>query len=1059
MSGDQPISSMPVADATESSTEFFARLEPGTKLAGCYLLKKKVPGTVQPLWIVEDEVLGKEIALHFLPSGLLARSEIADRVRQEVKRARQFINPRVLRVHDLVEEEDWAAVAMDSFAGQPLSAVVAENTHGFFEAAEVWPLARELCETLDEAHRLGFVHGGVSPENVLVGEGKAKVMNFGISACLRAAGNEAAAPFASAQQLSGAASTPADDVFGTGALLHALLAGAAPFEGEDRTNAPSVSEHRRKLNHRGGEVPENWESTIASCLAQDPAKRPASCGAIAKQLESTVAAMPAPAVMSATPTPVVEPAPTPVSVPAPAMEVVPPAVEPTSSAPVEAAPAMVVESTPVPATAPETPAAVAPDAAPAAKIDEPVAKAEEPAKAEAFATPPPVEETKPVAKEEASAPKEEARPEDKPNVEPKAEAKAEKSSTTQTSPTGQTSSARVNEDALADQVRREEARRFRQDDDEEFYDRSHGSGPSVLTWFIVVGILGLFGYLVYPYLFPKTPSSSSSAVTNVDLVTPEPVKPSTPEPTPIAKKEPSTPVAMPSTPAPAPEATPKPMAQDETAKPATPAPSAIAPAIEPKQIEVAIAELKQTREKTAKELPATKKAADDLGKQEQKFAEDLKKAEAAAAEAEKAAAERKKALEDLRKTATAATEQLNAKKAEVAKSEEQIVKLDLDLKEKERALIDAKATAEAAKRREVEAMRLPTTPQPTVTLMATPTPAPVAMATPSPRAPSTPVSDDPRQAFEAKMKELSKALSATPAPAAKAATPAPGATPAPSSTLPTPAPAPGAATAPAPSTAPAMELAKATTPEPVKAGKIEGNALVNSLGMKLIPLTGSEVMMCIWPTRVRDFEVFARKMGLKSVLWRDPGFKQSGDHPVVNVTWEEATAFCKWLTTKERAEGVISATQSYRLPTDIEWSQGVGLGKESGATPEMRDMGVADVYPWGKAWPPPTGSGNYTGEETGSDVAIKGYNDGFPWTSPVGSFPANKQGFYDMGGNVWQWCMDSWSADSKAKVLRGASWYNGALKLSLLSSCRVHASPDSCTDNYGFRVVLAGSAK
>ena len=124
-------------------------------------------------------------------------------------------------------------------------------------------------------------------------------------------------------------------------------------------------------------------------------------------------------------------------------------------------------------------------------------------------------------------------------------------------------------------------------------------------------------------------------------------------------------------------------------------------------------------------------------------------------------------------------------------------------------------------------------------------------------------------------------------------------------------------------------------------------------------------------------------------------------------------------------------------------------------------MGVADVFPWGTQWPPPPNVGNYTGEETGSDVAIKGYDDNFAWTSPVGSFAANKFGLFDMGGNVWQWCLDDWNAEGKAKVLRGASWYNGALKLSLLSSCRVHAKPDSSTDNYGFRIVKApeGSEK
>ncbi len=229
--------------------------------------------------------------------------------------------------------------------------------------------------------------------------------------------------------------------------------------------------------------------------------------------------------------------------------------------------------------------------------------------------------------------------------------------------------------------------------------------------------------------------------------------------------------------------------------------------------------------------------------------------------------------------------------------------------------------------------------------------------------------------------------------------------------------------------------------------------LENGLGMKFAPV--GDVLFCIWPTRVQDFNAFAKATGHKSPAWRDPGFKQEADHPVVNVNWNDAMAFCKWLTEKEQKEGLLAPNQSYRLPTDLEWSGAVGLPAEPGRNPEARDMDVADVYPWGTDWPPPKGAGNYTGEETNSDVAIKNYDDGFPWTSPVGSFKPNKFGLYDMGGNVWQWCEDWWNDERKARVLRGASWYNGALRLSLLSSCRVHNAPDGTTDNYGFRVVIA----
>jgi formylglycine-generating enzyme required for sulfatase activity len=223
--------------------------------------------------------------------------------------------------------------------------------------------------------------------------------------------------------------------------------------------------------------------------------------------------------------------------------------------------------------------------------------------------------------------------------------------------------------------------------------------------------------------------------------------------------------------------------------------------------------------------------------------------------------------------------------------------------------------------------------------------------------------------------------------------------------------------------------------------------------LKFAPV--GEVLFSIFLVRVQDFDLFAKETNFKPTAWRNPGFKQAANHPVVNVSWNDAVAFCKWLTDRDHKKEILPKGEAYRLPMDLEWSRAVGLPEENGKTPEARDMGVPDVFPWGTAWPPPANVGNYTGEETSSDVAIRGYDDTFAFTSPVGSFPANKFGLYDMGGNVWQWCLDDWNADGKAKVLRGASWYNGAIKLSLLSSCRIHAKPESSTDNYGFRIVRA----
>ena len=181
----------------------------------------------------------------------------------------------------------------------------------------------------------------------------------------------------------------------------------------------------------------------------------------------------------------------------------------------------------------------------------------------------------------------------------------------------------------------------------------------------------------------------------------------------------------------------------------------------------------------------------------------------------------------------------------------------------------------------------------------------------------------------------------------------------------------------------------------------------------------------------------------------------------MDVNWNDAKAFCKWLTEQERADGIISKSQSYRLPTDAEWSMAVGLTGEAGSTPKEKNGIIKDVYPWGTSWPTPSGAGNYADKaykiKHSTSKVIEGYDDGYVETSPVGSFAANQLGLYDMGGNVWQWCEDWFDSDHKSRVLRGASWCDSQ-SVGLLSSYRFKLAPDYRLVNFGFRVVLDGAS-
>jgi formylglycine-generating enzyme required for sulfatase activity len=183
--------------------------------------------------------------------------------------------------------------------------------------------------------------------------------------------------------------------------------------------------------------------------------------------------------------------------------------------------------------------------------------------------------------------------------------------------------------------------------------------------------------------------------------------------------------------------------------------------------------------------------------------------------------------------------------------------------------------------------------------------------------------------------------------------------------------------------------------------------------------------------------------------WQNTGFKQTDEHPVVNVSWNDAVAFCKWLSRKE--------DKTYRLPTEAEWECACRAGTttrySSGDDPEtLAEVGnVADA----------TAKAKFPDWKD----AIKA-SDGYVFTSPVGSFKPSAFGLYDMHANAWQWCADRYSAEyygmspandptgpgsEDVRVLRGGSWFSGPC--SARSAVRSGDAPDLRDNLTGFRVA------
>ncbi len=281
-----------------------------------------------------------------------------------------------------------------------------------------------------------------------------------------------------------------------------------------------------------------------------------------------------------------------------------------------------------------------------------------------------------------------------------------------------------------------------------------------------------------------------------------------------------------------------------------------------------------------------------------------------------------------------------------------------------------------------------------------------------------------------------------------------------------------------------VKAAPSAPPAPGRAAFDPAEPTTNGLGMLFVPVPGTKAQFAAYQTRVKDFRVFIRDTGYvhmretadpasrmwsldrdgskqRGNSWEDPGFKQTEDDPVVGVSWQDASAFCDWLTLRERAAGRLPADWEYRLPTDAEWSIAAGLTAEDPAkSPQEKDRKITDQYPWGAQWPPPAGAGNFAGAEAddahwpATFSTIPGYTDGFARTAPAGSFKPARNGLYDLGGNVCEWCQDEYQPGDGYRVLRGASWSNFG-QVALLLSRRYCDQPGYRSDSVGFRCVAA----
>jgi beta-lactam-binding protein with PASTA domain len=255
----------------------------GTVIDGRYRVAARLgSGGMADVYLVQDTLLGRQVALKLLHHRFAEDQEFVERFRREASSAAGLSHPNVVAVFDRGEWDGTYYIAMEYLPGRSLKAVVRE--HGPLSPPDAIDIVVQILLAVRFAHRRGIIHRDIKPHNVILDEeGRAKVTDFGIA---RAGASDmtltgsimGTAQYLSPEQAQGHAVKETSDLYAVGVVLYELLTGSVPFEGESAVSIAlkQVSVEATPPSERNPEVGPALEAVVMRSLAKDPSARFAS---------------------------------------------------------------------------------------------------------------------------------------------------------------------------------------------------------------------------------------------------------------------------------------------------------------------------------------------------------------------------------------------------------------------------------------------------------------------------------------------------------------------------------------------------------------------------------------------------------------------------------------------------------------------------------------------------------------------------------------------------------------------------------------------------------------